>query len=264
MLPSLDPVKDKDDSHRQYPGGLPFVLSLPLEIRERIYHKVLPTSTCLRIDHLEDRPNSTRGIRLQSDGPLVDLSYCTLSHHRNAENRLVACDCLFWQGKYPLKEGILWTSRAVQADALAFVFRENTLAVGHNIYRGGLKHYPHLLGPWTGEVRSILLKESIYNARRQIDPIGREDILRLAEGFSTVTSVLVCVTICGWAHQALKFDEEYILRLFRVLAEWKLQKVDVELSRSGNYTSMRSDLVYLRDLERRCLEELETTRLAES
>ena len=264
MLPSRELVKDKDDSRHQHSGGLPFVLSLPLEIRERIYQKVVPTSTCLRIDHLEDRPNSTRGIRLQSNGPLVDFSYCTLSHHRNAENRLVACDCLFWHGKYPLNHGILWTSQAVQADALAFMFRENTLAVGHNIYRGGLKHYPHLLGPWTGEVRSILLKESIYNARRQIDPIGREDILRLAEGFSNVTSVLVCVTICGWAHQALKLDEECILRLFRVLAKWKLQKVEVELSRSGKQTPSRSDRVYLRNLEKRCLKELETTRQAES
>ena len=263
MLSSPLTVKDNDDPHHEKPVEQPLLLSLPLEIRERIYHKILPTGRCLRVDHLQDQPNRTRGIRLRSDGPLVSFTYCTLSDHRNAQNRLVPCDCLFWHGTYPLKEGILWTSQAVQADALAFVFRENTLAVGHNIYRGGLKRYSHLLGPWTGEVRSMLLKESIYNADHQIFPIGRQDILRLAKGFRNVTSVLVCVTICGPEKKAFGFDEEYILKLFRVLAKCNLQKVEVELSRSGYRTPSRFDLVYLRDLERKCLEELETARRVE-
>ena len=146
------------------------LLRLPAEIRNRIYHFILPTDTCLRF-YGASTPSVDRAIprlRFHPEGPAVPLRYCNYNQRCNIPPGRSLRARVWWHVTFPVEKGILFASRAVQRDALAFFLQENTLAVSQHALSRGLKDWSHLLGPWIAAVRSVIVMQSIAGTERPI------------------------------------------------------------------------------------------------
>ena len=97
------------------------LLRLPAEIRNRIYHFILPTDTCLRF-YGASTPSVDRAIprlRFHPEGPAVPLRYCNYNQRCNIPPGRSLRARVWWHVTFPFEKGILFASRRTGHTSLA-------------------------------------------------------------------------------------------------------------------------------------------------
>ena len=246
--------------------NLAALLRLPREIRNIIYYFILPTDTCLRF-YDTSTPNLDRTsprLRFHPEGPSVPLRYCKYNQRSNTPSGRTLRACVWWQASYPVEKGIFFTSRALQREALEFLFQENTLAVSQHVLSRGLEDWSHLLGPWIAAVRSVIVMQSIAGTERPISQSQQENIVEFVRTFSE-KHINVCIDICAVSTPYPWYFEEHLLSIFRQWGQCGAEVVELSFTRCSYHPltqrpGERSVSLDMSALERKCAQEFERSR----
>ena len=278
MLQHHESIQADSMSADEAQAELPPLLRVPPEVLDRVFHYILPSGTCLRIHSYNpsyDLP--TPRVRMYPDGPALYLTTCRFTEHSNTSAGRLLRDCVYWDGACFIDKGIFGTSQALQSEAIAYLFRHNTLGLEAFEPEAFALDYTRFLGPLCREVTSVLVKTPITQEgfEKYPEQKGRtlpgNQISAITAHFPTLTYLVVCVDVCCYRAYIEDLDKDYALSVFRAAGRYnavgRKAEVKVEMARCqyhpvrGRHAQDGTALkVYLDEFEAKCMEELENAQ----